>query len=588
MKSLKIAEHAKDKKMMPELDEYDELTKTLLANRNIKTKEEAKRFLKPDYERDTYDPFLILGMEKGVDRILDAIDSNEKIVVYADYDCDGIPGGVLLHDLFKKIGYQNVDIYIPHRHDEGYGLNKNAIKQFAGNGTKLIITVDCGITDVEEVVYANELGMDVIITDHHLLARTTVQSGGPQEIIPPAYVIIDSKQKQDNYPDKELCGGGVAFKLSQAVLRKGKSRGKFLDIPDGWEKWLLDMAGLSTIADMVPLRNENRTLAHFGLAVLRKSRKPGLKSLLKKMRIDQSHLTEDDIGFMIAPRINAAGRMDHPIEAFRLLATDDKKTADELAEYLHNINETRKGLVARIVKEARGKIKDRDLRDVLVVGSQKWQPGVLGLVANKLMEDYDRPTFVWGRGQAEHIKGSCRSNGSINVVELMTSVKEGVFLDVGGHEFSGGFSVSHEQIHYLEEELLSSHEKVAQKESGRETIIADAELSLDDVTWATYKKIEKFAPFGMGNPKPLFLFKNIEIGSVSHFGKEKNHLKLMFHKQAGGSVEAIAFFAVSNDFCGVSLQEGGKIYLAANIEKSVFRGRPELRLRMEYVKKVDE
>jgi single-stranded-DNA-specific exonuclease len=314
---------------------YSELTQTLLFNRNITSEEEAEIFLNPDYERDIYDPFLIMGMERAVERILSAIENEEKIVIYGDYDCDGIPGSVVLHDFFKKIGYKDFENYIPHRHEEGYGFHAHAVEEFAKEGVGLVITVDCGITDVDAVKRADELGIDVIITDHHL----------PQETLPPAFVILNSKQKEDTYPDDMLCGAGVAWKLVQALLARGRKE-KIFDVSDGWEKWLLDMAGLSTIADMVPLLKENRALAHFGLKVLRKSPRPGLQKLLRKAKVAQVHLTEDDVGFMIAPRINAASRMDVPMEAFRLLSTDDEIVAGELSEHLHNINNERKLSVA--------------------------------------------------------------------------------------------------------------------------------------------------------------------------------------------------------------------------------------------------
>ncbi|MDO8572861.1 MAG: single-stranded-DNA-specific exonuclease RecJ [bacterium] len=550
---------------------YHPLTQTLLKNRGITTSGEAEKFLHPDYEHDIHDPFLILNMEKAVERILRAIDAKEKIVVYGDYDCDGIPGSVILHDFFKKIGYKHFENYIPHRHDEGYGLNTDAVDEFAKNGTGLLITVDCGITDVKEVAHANSFGIDVIITDHHL----------PQEIIPSAYAILNSKQKGDTYPDNMLCGAGLAWKLVQALLKK---RAKEWNVGEGWEKWLLDMAGLSTIADMVPLRNENRVLAHYGLKVLRKSPRPGLMKLLRKLRVDQRYLTEEDVGFTIAPRINAASRMGIPLDAFRLLSTTDETEADLLSDHLNEMNETRKGVVAVMIKEAKKKIALREMREVIVVGNPAWKPGVLGLAANRLMEDYERPVFVWGREGGTHIKGSCRSDGSINVVELMVSVRQGIFLDVGGHELAGGFSISHEQIHFLEEEILLAHGKIEKKEA-KKLMAIDSTLSLDQVTWETQRLVEQLAPFGIGNPKPLFLFENIEIGGVKIFGKEKNHLELQFENNVGKKIPAIGFFISQENF-KTAVEEGKFINLFATLEKSMFRGRPELRLRIVDIQKV--
>ena len=554
-----------------ELSAYHPLTQTLLKNRGITTYEEAEKFLHPDYERDIHDPFLILNMEKAVERILRAIDVEEKIVVYGDYDCDGIPGSVILHDFFKKIGYKNFENYIPHRHDEGYGLNTDAVDEFAKTSTTLLITVDCGITDVKEVAHANSFGIDVIVTDHHL----------PQEVLPSAYAILNSKQKDDTYPDNMLCGAGLAWKLVQALLKK---RAKEWNVGEGWEKWLLDMAGLSTIADMVPLRNENRVLAHYGLKVLRKSPRPGLMKLLRKLRVDQRYLTEEDVGFTIAPRINAASRMGIPMDAFRLLSTTDETEADVLSDHLNEMNETRKGVVAAMIKEAKKKIASREMREVIVVGNPAWKPGVLGLAANRLMEDYERPVFVWGREGGTHIKGSCRSDGSINVVELMVNVRQGIFLDVGGHELSGGFSISHEQIHFLEEEIILAYKKIEKKSSVEEAMAVDSTLSLDHVTWETQRLVEQLAPFGIGNPKPLFLFEGIEIKGVKAFGKEKNHLELQFENSVGKRIPAIGFF-ISQDNFKTPVEEGNFINLFATLEKSMFRGRPELRLRIVDIQK---
>lgn len=542
------------------------LTNLLLENRNILDADEKLRFIAPDYERDSHDPFLILNMERVVERILRAMKNEEKIIIYGDYDCDGIPGSVILHDLFKKIGYAHFSNYIPHRHHEGYGLNKEAIINFAKGGVSLIVTVDCGITDVPEVTLANELGVDVIITDHHL----------PQAILPPAYAILNSKQADDHYPDDMLCGAGVAFKLSQAILL----RGNFAHIPLGWEKWLLDMAGLSTIADMVPLVKENRMLAYYGLKVLRKSPRPGLIALLKEAGTFQFELTEEDVGFTIGPRINAASRMDVPLRAFELLATDDVVFAKERAKFLSNLNNERKSEVARMVKEAMQHLEERTLQAVIVIGNPKWKVGVAGIVANKIAEHYNRPTFVWGKEGSSIIKGSCRSDGRINLVELMCAVPDGVFLDKGGHEFSGGFSISPEYIHTLEDQLTLAHGGMPKKEKPEVNYTVDTELTVRDVNERTYLAITQLAPFGVGNPKPHFFFRGVIIVSVEMFGKEKNHLKLVLTDAFGGRTHAIGFFMTPESFPLIDVSSGKKIDLVATFEKSFFRGRPELRLRI--------
>ncbi|MEK7661968.1 MAG: single-stranded-DNA-specific exonuclease RecJ [Patescibacteria group bacterium] len=555
-----------------ELYEYDPLTRTLLANRGINTGGEAEKFLNPNYERDIHDPFLIKGMDKAVKRIIRGIEKEEKIVIYGDYDCDGIPGSVVLHDFFKRIGYKNFSNYIPHRHNEGYGLNSAAVDFFGKDGVTLLITVDLAIANIDEVAQAQSLGIDVIITDHHLPALSP--DGG--EILPPAYAVVNSKQSGDTYPDKMLCGAGVAWKLASALL---KARGKEWGVAPGWEKWLLDMAGLSTIADMVPLRGENRTIAHYGIKVLRKSPRSGLRKLLRKMRVDQSNLTEDDISFMIAPRINAASRMDIPLEAFRLLSTDDEKVADELSDHLHNLNDSRKELVATMSAEIKNSMSRRELKEVIVIGNPLWRPGLLGILASNLVEEYARPVFVWGRENGVALKGSCRSDGTVNVVEMMAAVTRGFFINAGGHELSGGFSVSHENIHLLEEELIVAYAKVKREIFTPVKSAIDCELVIDDVTAETYKKIERLAPFGLGNPKPVFLFRNAEIKEVGMFGKKGNHLKIIFENSRGGKIPAIGFFMKPLDFKRVP-EEGVTVNLVASIEKSFFRNRPELRMRI--------
>jgi single-stranded-DNA-specific exonuclease len=560
-----------------ELSAFTPILQKLLYYRGIKTKEAAELFLYPDWERDQGDPFEIAGMDEAVERIFKAIDAKEKIVIYGDYDADGIPGSVVLHDFFKKIGYEHFSNYIPHRHDEGYGLNTDAIQGFIDEGVTLMITVDCGITDFDEVAVAQKGGVDVIVTDHHL---PIVEDG--KDVLPKAFCVINSKRQDDTYHDDMLCGAGVAFKLVQALLVRGREENRFADIPVGWEKWLLDMAGLSTIADMVPLQKENRALAHFGLTVLRKSGRLGLTTLLQKLRIQQQHLTEDDIGFMLVPRINAASRMDHPLRAFELLATDDPAEAEKLADHLNHINDQRKGHVAAIMKDAHKRLAERELLSVIVIGDPEWNPGILGLVANKLVEEYMRPAFVWGYDNSGNIKGSCRGVGSVSLVDLMRSLPEETFLDTGGHFDAGGFSIDHAHIHALEEQLSAAYD--AMDAAAADTVVdVDESLGIDDVHWGLFREIDKLAPFGMGNEKPIFIFEKVVIDEVRHFGKEKNHLGVDFRTSMGKKVSAIGFFMTADTFSDVVVQKGEKINLIGVIEKSMFRNIPELRIRIEKI-----
>jgi single-stranded-DNA-specific exonuclease len=594
----KFKSKIRKEKELEGLECYPEFLRILLSNRGITNKVEADKFLNPDYEKDLPNPFLFNDMEKAVRRILSAIKKDEQIVIFSDYDADGIPGGIILHDLFKKIGFTNFINYIPHRHDEGFGLSVGAIEEFKKSAAKLIITVDCGITAVKEVDMANSLGIDVIITDHHL----------PGEKLPKALAIIDAKIPNSKYPFKDLCGAGVAFKLAQAILMKMKDLRNLshlmqtclrrqanrseeisllsnLEIQDGWEKWLLDMVGIATLSDMVPLVGENRTLASYGLKVLQKTRRMGLIKLFRLLKIEQKNITEDDIGFSVSPRINAASRMGNPAEAFNLFIAETDEQADICARHLDRINSERKGVVASMVKEVRKIMNERfeageEKKRVLVIGNPDWKPSLLGLVANSLKDDHRCPVFLWGRDGSNILKGSCRSDGSINLLSLMQEVEAGIFQEFGGHAMSGGFSVIQEKVHLLEEKLQISYEKlVVQGEFEMEEQVADMKINFADVNQENYRLLEKLAPFGVGNPKPLFLFEGVVIEGVKMFGKEINHLELTFKNSHNKVVKAIGFFMKDTDW-GEKLKTGDKINLLANFEKSTFRGFTELRLRI--------
>jgi len=550
------------------MQKYGELLRTILEKRGITDPIQADVFFNPNYEHDFHDAFLMKDMERACVRIFQAIDTGEKIVIYADYDCDGIPGAVILADLFKKINYKNYEIYIPQRNSEGYGLNLEAIKQFAESNVKLLITIDLGITAVAEVAQAEVDGIDVIITDHHI----------PHEILPRAYAILNPKT--DNYPEKMLCGAGVVFKLVQGFIKK---YGEYFKIKDGAEKWMLDMAGLATLSDMVPLLGENRAIAYFGMKVLRKSPRPGLQKLLAKMNIDQKYLTEDDIGFMVTPRLNAASRMDNPMRAYEMLSTNDEVEAGVLADHLSKINDERKNIVTGIMREVNKKLEKRktnEFREVIVIGNSNWRVGILGLVAGKISDEHKRPVFVWGKDENDCIRGSCRSNGSVSIVELMTETYES-FIDFGGHELAGGFTVHSDKIHFLEEALSATFNRIKRDSSinlGKENY--DMKLILDDINMKNWREIEKLAPFGFGNSKPIFLFENVQVKKIKKFGKNGSgeHLEIIFSDN-DKKVKAISFFS-NHDSFKIPLTEEAQVNLLATFDLSRFRGREELRLRI--------
>jgi single-stranded-DNA-specific exonuclease len=552
-----------------ELSEYDLLTAQLLSNRGVNTKEEAEFFLNPNFDEHLHDPFLLPDMERGVIRILEAIEKDEKVAIWSDYDADGIPGGALLHDFFKLIGFTNFENYIPDRNNEGYGLNKEGIDSLKNSGCTLLITIDCGIRDIALTEHAKECGMDIIITDHH-------EQG---EGIPKAIAVINPKRNDSKYPEKILCGTGVIWKLIQAILSKNR-----FGLEEGKEKWLLDLVGIATLSDMVPLVGENRVLSHFGLKVLKKTKRKGLTKLLSMLKIDKKNLSEDDIGFMVTPRINAASRMGHPKDAFDLLVAESEQAAETSALHLNNINNERKVIVAHITKEAKKVIKERILnfgeKPVIVLGNPEWKPSLLGLAANSIAEEYNRPVFIWGRGGEtnengeETLKGSCRSNGSTDLVAIMERSRE-VFIEFGGHKFSGGFSVSYEKIHILEETLVGAF---SDKISNSEKIKVDSEMRLSDVNLETVSKIERLAPFGVENLKPLFIFRDVIPEKINRFGKAREHLSITF-RDGSGTKKAISFFTSLDKF-GDALKEGIKTNLVAHIEKSFYNGTSEIRLRI--------
>ncbi len=544
-----------------ELAAYDIGLQQLLFNRGITTKAAAEVFLNPDYDIQLHSPLLLHDIARATTRIKAAMQAGEQIAIFSDYDCDGIPGAVVAHDYFTAIGYTQFQNYIPHRHYEGFGLSVSAVEKLATGGVTLIITIDCGTSDVAAVARARELGVDVIITDHH----------EPGATLPNALAIINPKL--GSYPFPDLCGAAVMYKLVQALLMTSDTT-----LAPGHEKWWLDMVGIATIADMVPLVGENRVFAHYGLKVLRKSRRPGLQQLLRKAGMNQAYLTEEDIGFTIGPRINAASRMDAPEQAFTLLTTTDEGEAGSAVAHLEKLNNERKGSVAQMTKELHKRLADMtELPPVLVFGNPLWRPALAGLAANKLAEEHNRPVFIWGRDGNDCIKGSCRSGGGVSVVRLMETATQ-LFHEHGGHHMSGGFSVRDEHIFTLADHLNDAYVTLGDAALVPKELSVDAALTLEDIFGELRRSLQKIAPFGTGNPKPLFVFSAVVPQSVSQFGKTGEHLKLQFETKRG-PLEAIAFFATPETFTGTPVA-GQANTLLAHVEESFFMGRKQTRLRI--------
>ena len=550
--------------------EVSELMRTLLARRGVEKDEDVAAFLCPDYAVHTHSPLLLMGMEAAIARLFAAMSGGERIAIYGDFDCDGIPGAAVLYDTFQKIGYENVEVYIPHRDREGYGVHIAALDTLAGHGVSLVITVDVGTTAIEPVRYAKSVGIDVIVTDHHEV----------KEVLPEAVAIINPKLGE--YPFPDLCGAAVAWKLACALLIEGKKRGleNFTRIPDGWEKWLLDLVAIATIADLVPLIGENRALAFFGLTVLRKTPRPGIRAFCAGLRLRQHELTEDDISFSFAPRLNAASRMGDPEIAFKVLVSKDRNEAEGLVKHLEELNASRKGVVGSIVREAKKRMETRFASDeqVVVLGDTAWKPSLLGLVANKLLDGRNGMVCLWGQNGNGDLKGSCRTDGSLSMVDVFTRA-EGAVEEFGGHHASGGFSVSKDQVHTLHEALARAANELERVE--KETAASyDALMSLSDMSWSFYCEIARLSPFGMGNPKPVFRIRRTSVVSVKSFGKEKNHVEVMLASCEGiASLRAFDFFRSESDFTARPAVGTGADVIAT-LERDSFRGPGRIALRL--------
>ena len=545
-----------------------DLVRMLLEKRGIVTDAEKEDFLSPQYEKHTHDPFLLSGMDVAVNRIFTAIERHEKIAIYADFDCDGIPGAAVLWDFFIKIGYDEVTVYLPHRDREGYGFHTEAIEKLAKQGVTLIITVDVGTTAIEPVARARELGVDVIITDHHEII-------GP---LPNAVAVINPKCA--GYPFLHLCGAGVAYKVVQALLAEGRRRGmaSFTAIPLGWEKWLLDLVAVATIADMVPLIGENRVLTYWGLRVLRKSPRPGMIALCNTARVPRATITENDIGFSFAPRINAASRMDSPDLAFRILTTQDEQEAERLAAELESLNASRKGIVGSIVREAKKRamacFAPEDV--VAVLGDTSWKPALLGLAANSLLEGRRGMVCLWGRDVNGNLKGSCRSDGTLSVVDVFSGTGD-MFEAFGGHRASGGFTIKSEHVHAMQQAMNAiGLQLIENPGESPESVVMDAHISIRDVSHALLREVDVLAPFGVGNPKPIFGVR-ARVSAIKRFGKEKTSTEIMLCDDAGMSCRSFQFFKAPENFRRVPIL-GEEVLIAGTLERDTYRRSVALRI----------
>ncbi len=571
--------------------QYPELPPTvayLLYHRNVRTQEQIDEFLSPDYSQHIHDPFLFKDMEKAVQRIFTAIENNEKITIHGDYDADGVSGAVILTSLLHAFEYTNFDVFLPHRETDGYGLNTNTMQMLHGQGTKLIISCDCGISNKKEVELANEFGMDVIITDHHTV---------PEEL-PPAFAIIHPKVDGETYPDLNLAGGGVAFKLLQGVLRKHKETNELLpngDKHEAFEKWQLDMVVIATVADMVPLIGESRTLAKFGLIVLNKTKRIGLQKLLLESRLMnddgsmKQKLDAKSIGFRIAPRINAAGRMNHANVAYNLLSTNHPIEAVDLAFQLDQNNKERQKLTENLVSQAEKQITDAPF--IFVLG-EDWPTGVIGLIASRIKEKYQKPTIVMSRTNGE-VVGSGRSVSAFNMIETLQGMPE-FFTKYGGHPMACGFTLAKTSSADVEtfKQTLTDKFVEATKDADLSPILSiDTEITLEDVTWELYDTLSKFEPFGQKNPSPKFLAKGVTVVAIEPVGKDGKHGRIMVKHKTPRIRKTIGWHLCNTkngntNWCS-TLKPGDLIDLVFEISINEWNGNRELQMTISDLRKTE-
>lgn len=534
-----------------ELPEITPLLVQLLHNRGIVDPAEFEPFLVAD-ERLAHAPLLLPDIDKAVTRILRALLGDELIAVYGDFDADGITGTVLLAQGISRMGGRVVH-YIPHRLDEGHGLNFPALKSLREMGVSLVVTVDCGIGGFSEVEQGQKLGLDIIITDHHV---------APDQP-PPALAAIDPKRPDSGYPFSELAGVGVAFKLLQALFGATHRDG-------GWDDFL-DLVALGTVADMVPLEGENRYLVKRGLEVLNRSQRVGLQELVLCAGLEMGKLDEESISYMLGPRLNASGRMDHAVTSYELLTTSSRTQARQLAGALESSNSERQRLSTEFFAKAKESLllEGADL-PLLMVGGPDYPPGVVGVVAGKLADQFYRPAIVL-QLDGEVTKGSARSIPEFDIVAAFTECQD-LLSRFGGHRQAAGFVMPSADVDQLREQLLEIAARELVGVDLRPAITIDAVIPLSTLTGKTYKLVSALAPFGQANQVPTFLSRNVKVMDSRNVGSNRDHLKL---KLRDGKViwDAIAF-----DLGDRKLSS--HLDIVYNLEKEEWGGRQLLRLNI--------
>ena len=554
------------------LDQFPELSglqAQLLYNLGLSDPDRVDWFLNPDYH-NLYDPFLFTEMASAVDRTWEAIKNKEKILVYGDYDADAVTACSILIQTFRYLGIE-VDTYIPDRFSEGYGLNLEAFQKIKDQGVKVVITVDCGTNSVAEAEFCKANGIDLIITDHHEITGAT----------PKAFALVNPKSPEEVYPDKQVTGAGVAYKFAKALLSNHENvieqRGITPEehIPE-WDKWLLDLAAIGTVADCHSLLGENRILVNFGLKVLQKSKWLGLRLLVENCGLDfaKKHPDTVTIGFTIAPRINAAGRLEHADIAVKLLTTKDYAEGIDLANRIEEINRRRQDITQRMTSEAKEKATSIADRKILVLKDPAWAKGVVGIVAGRISDHYSKPAIIMEQGETSST-GSARSIKGFDIVAALNHCSE-YLLKYGGHKEAAGLTVANDQFDNFYFNLLKYAENNWPEQSEEPILELDAKLEEQDLSMDRYEEIALLEPFGMGNPKPKFLVEDAKLISHRLVGQSQNHLQMQV--LVGETIlECIGF---SMGYFSAKLETGKIINLAGELIADTWNGNKKLKMRI--------
>lgn len=564
-------EYKKNKKVdfLPEDLEISSILFDLLIRKKLYTKEEIKSFLNPSYEKDIIDPYKFYSIKIAVSRIKKAVLNKEKICIYGDYDADGVTSCFLLYSFIRKIG-GNVIHYIPNRETEGYGLNNDAIDNYIkNNNVSLIITVDTGIVNCDCISHSKDLGIDVIVTDHH--------EEDLKRIPKCAIAIIDPKMKKSNYPFTELSGCGVAFKLCQAIALSYKDKEKKEDL-SAWLKWNLDLVAISIVTDIMPAVSENRVFLKYGLIVLNKTRNLGLKELIKTS-LKKNNITSSDIGFVIGPRLNAAGRMDHANTAFYLLKEKDKESIASYIRSLSRLNTNRQKIVSLFISEFIS--KNNKIDSIIIIRDDNLPVGIIGLVASKLKEHYNLPCFVFSLSDGLLV-GSGRSLDGYDITKVLKD-NEKYLIKFGGHKMACGYSLEEKNYNDFKKSVVSDFNKFNTSNFIFKKIIIDLNIKLSDINRNLLEDISKLEPFGKDNEIPIFSSKKLKVTDTKIFGKTFDHFRFTV-SQDNIYFNVIAF---SNAKLSADISIGDEIDLVYELEENIWNGTSEIRLKFIDYKKLN-